>query len=84
MKMKRMWALLAVAGLLFATGPSWANTCPRLVREGRDLLAKASLPAEQSKKIQGLLDEAQKLHQGGNHGDAMTKANEALDLLKKK
>ena len=82
MKMKRLWTVLAVAGLLFVTGPSWASSCPRLIREGRELLAKAS--PEEAGKAQALLDEAQKLHASGSHEASMAKANEALDLLKKK
>lgn len=82
--MKKLLAVFFALGLYFLpVYPAFANSCPRLIREGRDLLAKASLPVEQSNKIQALLDEAQKLHQSGNHGDSMTKANEALGMLKK-
>ncbi len=55
-----------------------------MVNEGRDLLAKVNLPAGEAKKIKALLDEAQKLHDEGSHGESVKKGNEALDLLKKK
>ena len=82
--MKKLLAVFFALGLYFLpVYPALANSCPRLIREGRDLLAKASLPAGQSDKAKGLLDEAQKLHQSGNHSEAMAKANEALGMLKK-
>jgi hypothetical protein len=83
-KMKKLGLYVFVAIISFLPiRPVLASTCPRLVREGRDLLAKANLPADQSKKISALLDESSKLHGAGNHGDAMAKANEALAILKK-
>ena len=83
--MKRVWTLLAVISLLMlSVQPAWARTCMKLVREGRDLLAKANLAEDQSNKIKALLDDAQKLHEGGDHSDSAKKGNEALELLKKK
>jgi hypothetical protein len=82
--MKKLGPVFFALGLYFLpVYPALANSCPRLIREGRDLLSKASMPADQSDKIKGLLDEAQSLHQSGNHGESMTKANEALGMLKK-
>lgn len=78
-------ALLGAAGLLMLLSqPLSASQCPGLIREGRDLLAKAKLARADQDKIKALLDESQKLHNSGNHDDSVEKANEALGLLKKK
>jgi hypothetical protein len=77
--------LVAAAGLLlFSVQPIWANTCPELISEGHNLLPKAKLAKAQENKVKTLLDEAQKLHDAGQHDASEKKANEALNLLKKK
>jgi hypothetical protein len=73
-------AMLAIS---FAQ-PVWARTCPKLIKEGRDLLAKTKLVKAEKDKAKALLDESEKLHDGGDHGESMKKAKEALTLLKKK
>jgi len=77
--------------LIFATviamiigGPAWGRTCPKLIKEGRDLLAKANYSKTEAAKIKTLLDESEKLHDSGDHGESVKKAKEALSLLKKK
>ena len=82
--MKRALSLLALGLLIFSVQPVWANSCPRLIKEGKELLANAKLAKSDETKVKALLDEAQKLHGAGSHSDSMKKANEALDLLKKK
>lgn len=83
--MKRALSALGLIGLLiFSVQPVWANSCPRLIKEGRELLSKAKLAKAEEDKLKALLDEAQKLHEAGSHGDSMKKANQALDVLKKK
>lgn len=75
--------LAGALGVVFA-GPAWARTCPKLIKEGRDLSAKANYSKTEAAKIKGLLDESEKLHDSGNHGESVKKAKEALSLLKKK
>ena len=83
--MRRALSLLGLLGLLvFSVQPVWANSCPRLIKEGRELLTKAKLAKGEEDKLKALLDEAQKLHDDGSHGDSMKKANQVLDQLKKK
>jgi hypothetical protein len=83
--MKRVGSLLAVVGLLvLSSQPVWANRCPRLIKEGKELLTSAKLSKSDEEKVKALLDESQKLHDSGSHADSIKKANEALDLLKKK
>jgi hypothetical protein len=72
-----------MALLLLSVQPAGARQCPKLIKEGKDLLASAKLSKGNEAKVKALLDEAQKLHDAGSHGDSVKKANEALGLLKK-
>lgn len=77
--------IFAAAVAMIATiGPASANSCPTLIQEGRDLLSKANYSKTEAAKITALLDESEKLHNSGDHGASVRKANEALLLLKKK
>lgn len=83
--MKKVWSLLGVASfLILSSQPVWANRCPTLIKEARNLLAKAKLAKADEDKVKKLLDESQKFHDAGDHSDAIKKANEALALVKKK
>jgi len=84
--MNKKGIVAATLGLLvvLSAQPVWARRCPSLIKEGRDLLAGAKLAKADQEKVKKLLDEAQKLHDGGSHGDSVKRANEALELLKKK
>ena len=83
--MKRLLSVVGLASLLmFSVQPVWANSCPRLIKEAKGLLAEAKLAKADEGKVKALLDEAQKLHDSGSHGDSVKKAKEALALLGKK
>ena len=73
-------ALLTIA----LVQPVSARTCPKLIKEGRELLAKSKLAQSEKTKAKSLIDESEKLHDGGDHGESMKKIKEALTLLKKK
>ena len=77
-----MFSLIGI--LLFFAQPAWASTCPKLIQEGRETLVKVKLTKADEDKVKALLDEAQKLHDNGSHAASVKKANEALNLLKKK
>lgn len=82
---KKAVAMFSFIGiLLFFAQPAWARTCPKLIKEGRETLVKVKLTKADEDKAKALLDEAQKLHDNGSHAASVKKANEALDLLKKK
>ena len=82
--MKKMAFVFAFAGLLILSAqPVWPRCAP-LITEGRELLGKVKLAKADENKAKGLLDEAQKFLDAGNHVDGVKKANEALDILKKK
>jgi len=70
--------------LLLSFGPVWAFQCPTLIKEAKELLPSAKISSADQKKVKALLDESQKLHDSGNHGDSIKKAKEALALLGKK
>lgn len=83
--MKRLLSVVGLASLLiFSVQPAWANSCPRLIKEAKGLLAEAKLAKADQDKVKALIDESQKLHDSGSHGDSMKKAKEALALLGKK
>jgi hypothetical protein len=77
-------AMLAASLVISLAQPVWARTCPKLIKEGRDLLAKSKLAKTEKDKAKTLIDESEKLHDGGDHGESMKKVREALALLKKK
>jgi hypothetical protein len=81
-QLSRIVALLAMA--LFSAQPLWARTCPKLIKEGKDLLAKAKLPDAETSKIRSLIDESEKFHDAGDHDRSLAKIKEALALLKRK
>jgi len=81
--MKKIALLLAFAGLFLSAQPVWPRCAP-LIKEGRELLGKVKPAKVDEDKAKGLLDEAQKFLDAGNHVDGVKKANEALDILKKK
>lgn len=78
---------LFIAALFMAVisvQPIWARTCPKFIEEGKDLLAKAKLSNSELSKIRNLINESEKLHDGGDHEQSLAKIKEALALLKKK
>jgi len=79
--MKNALAAVACLSLVMIFQPAWTFECPSLVQEGRDLLAKAGLSSKKISEIKALLDGALKLHEEGEHADAVEKANQALKLL---
>ncbi len=79
--MQRALAAVACLSLVMLFQPAWSFECPSLVQEGRDLLAKASLSSNEASEIKALLDGALKLHEEGQHADAVEKANQALKRL---
>lgn len=78
---------LIIAALVMAVvsaQPLWARTCPKFIKEGKDLLAKSKLSDSELSKIRNLINESEKLHDGGDHEQSLAKIKEALALLKKK
>ena len=81
--MKKIALLLAFAGLFLSAQPVWSRCAP-LIKEGRELLGKAKPAKVDEDKAKGLLDEAQKNLDAGDHTNGVKNASAALDILKKK
>lgn len=83
--MKQLSLVIAVLLIsVMSVQPVWARTCPKFIKEGKDLLAKAKLSQTEVSKIKALIDDSEKFHDGGDHEQSMAKIKEALSLLKKK
>jgi hypothetical protein len=82
--MKKVWTFVAVVGFLIASYGSVSARCAPLIKEGRELLTTAKVSKADQDKAKGLLDEAQKNLDAGDHTSGVKNANAALDLLKKK
>ena len=82
--MKKIFLSVAALSFLLVVSQPVRAKCTPLINEGRDLLSKASLPADESNKVKTLLDEAAQSRDAGDHATGVKKANEALNLLKKK
>ena len=81
--MKKIALMLAFAGLFLSAQPVWPRCAP-LIREGRELLGTTKVAKTDQDKAKGLLDEAQKNLDAGDHTSGVKNANAALDILKKK
>ena len=80
--MKKLIAVAAVAaGLAVSSGVALANTCPVLIKQGREAAAKMNASDPKVKQAMAKLDEAQKLHDSGKHSDSVAAAKEANALL---
>ena len=79
---KALSVLVTAAGILaFSAGAVLASECPKLVSQGRSLVANVK-DASQKAQIEKLLNEAEKLHKDGNHEASVETANKALGMLK--
>jgi len=82
--MKKLLMSIAVAGFLVAAQGAAFARCAPLIKEGRELLGKTQVSKADQDKARGLLDEAQKNLDAGDHTNGVKNANAALDILKKK
>jgi len=77
--MRKLMVVTAVAvSLALTSSAAFASSCPRVIKQGRDAAAKMKKDDPKVKAAVAKLDEAQKLHESGKHGDSVAKANEAL------
>ena len=80
--MKKLVLVLVVATLVLAVGmPAYAFKCPSLIKQANDQIAKMDQNSDKATKAKALVEEADKLHKAGNHGDSVKKAEEALATL---
>jgi hypothetical protein len=82
---KALIATVMAVSLAFTGGAALANSCPKVIKEGRDAAAKMKADDPKVKAAVAKLDQAQQLHDDGKHKESLAKANEALaDLGVKK
>jgi hypothetical protein len=74
--MKKTLAVLALT-LAFTASVAFASNCPVQIKKGRDAAAKMDQTDPKVKGAVAKLDEAQKLHDAGQHADSLKKALEA-------
>jgi hypothetical protein len=84
--MRKLMVVTAVTvALAFTAGGAFASSCPKVIKEGREAAAKMKADDPKVKVAVAKLDEAQKLHDSGQHADSLKLANEAAaDLGLKK
>jgi len=80
---KAAFLVTALSLLVLSAPPTWAKCAP-LIKEGRELMGTTKASKADQDKAKGLLDEAQKNLDAGDHANGVKNANAALDLLKKK
>ena len=73
--------VIAVALLTLLAGPAMASQCPLLLKQLNEAVAKMKADDAMVQKAKPLIAEAQKLHDGGKHADAVKKAEEAAKVL---
>ena len=82
--MRKLMAVTAVAvALAFTAGAAFASSCPKVIKETRESAAKMKADDPKVKAVVAKLDQAQKLHDGGQHAESLKLANEAAADLKK-
>jgi len=81
MMKKLITVTVVAAGLAFTSGVALASTCPVLIKQGREAAAKLDAKDDKVKKALAKLDEAQKLHDSGQHAASVAAAREANATL---
>lgn len=79
---KALFAVLfSVLSLGLVVGPVWAGTCPKAIKEVKEAMAKGKYDKAKSDQATATLGEAQKLHEAGQHDQALKKVQEAREAL---
>ncbi len=73
--------VVAVLSLGLVVGPVWAGTCPKKIKEVKEAMAAGKYDKAKTDTATALLGEAQKLHEAGQHDQALKKVQEARDAL---
>lgn len=81
--MKKIWTFVAIASLVIVSYGTVFARCAPLIKEGRELLNTTKVAKADQDKARGLLDQAQKNLDAGDHTNGVKNANAALEILKK-
>ena len=82
--MKKIAFVAAALSLLILSAQPILARCAPMIKEGRELLGTTKVAKADQDKAKGLLDEAQKNLDAGDHTNGVKNATAALDILKKK
>lgn len=72
--------MIAIAALFLLASPAMAGQCPTLIKQLNEAVGKTTDDAK-AKEAKVLIAEAQKLHDGKKHADAIMKCDEAAKVL---
>ncbi|KRT73992.1 MAG: hypothetical protein XU13_C0010G0034 [Candidatus Rokubacteria bacterium CSP1-6] len=73
--------VIAIAALTLLAGPAMAGQCPLLIKQLNEAAGKMKAGDAMVAKAKPVIAEAQKLHDGGKHADAVKKCEEAAKIL---
>ncbi len=83
--MKRIAAMIATFAFVLMAAPAFARECPARIKDAKAAIEKAekdgSKPADVIQKAKALVDQAQREHDSGQHGDSAPHAKEALGMV---
>jgi hypothetical protein len=82
--MKKAWIVIGALSCVVLAYETLSAKCVPLIKEAREQLASAQLSKADETRVKALLMEADKLSEANNHKEGIQKANEALNILKKK
>ena len=72
---------ILIAALVLVASPAMAGQCPLLIKQLNDAVGKMKADDAKAKQAKEMIAEAQKLHDGAKHADAIKKCDEAATLL---
>lgn len=73
--------VIAIAALFFLASPAMAGQCPTLIKQLNEAVGKLKEDDAKAKEAKVLIADAQKLHDGKKHGDAIMKCDAAAKVL---
>ena len=83
--MKRIAAMIAAFAFVLMAAPAFARECPARIKDAKAAIEKAengnTKSADVIQKAKALVDQAQKEHDSGQHGDSTAHAKEALGMV---
>jgi hypothetical protein len=73
--------VIVIAALVLMASPALAGQCPLLIKQLNEAVGKMKADDAMVKKAKPLIAEAQKLHDGAKHADAVKQCDEAAKVL---
>ena len=83
--MKRIAATIVAFAFVLMAAPAFARECPARIKDAKAAIENAEKGGTKSadviQKAKALVDQAQKEHDSGQHGDSAGHAKEALGMV---